>query len=55
MGAADRRRPGAGPGFQGYRLEPPIPGIQEDWLAVLKFDSSAHLQAWLDGPERASC
>ncbi len=40
-------------GFQGYRLEPPIPGIQEDWLAVLKFDSSAHLQAWLDGPERA--
>lgn len=42
------------PGFQGYRLEPPIPGIQEDWLAVVKFDSDAHLQSWLDGAERAA-
>ena len=23
------------PGFQGYRFEPPIPGVQEDWLAIL--------------------
>jgi uncharacterized protein len=41
------------PGFQGYRLEPPIPGIQEDWLAVVKFDSNENLQLWLASAERA--
>ena len=41
------------PGFQGYRLEPPIPGVQEDWLAVVKFDGNASLQSWLGSAERA--
>ena len=41
------------PGFQGYRLEPPIPGVQEDWLGVVKFDGNESLQAWLASPERA--
>ena len=40
------------PGFQGYRFEPPVPGVQDDWLAILRFDSEAHLQAWLDSPTR---
>jgi antibiotic biosynthesis monooxygenase (ABM) superfamily enzyme len=40
------------PGFQGYRFEPPIPGVQEDWLAIVRFDTEANLQAWLDSPER---
>ncbi len=40
------------PGFQGYRFEPPIPGVQDDWLAILRFDSERNLQAWLDSPER---
>jgi antibiotic biosynthesis monooxygenase (ABM) superfamily enzyme len=40
------------PGFQGYRFEPPIPGVQEVWLSILRFDSDAHLQAWLASPER---
>src|ERR1700674_5795050 len=40
------------PGFQGYRFEPPVPGVQNDWLAILRFDSEANLQAWLDSPER---
>jgi antibiotic biosynthesis monooxygenase (ABM) superfamily enzyme len=40
------------PGFQGYRFEPPIPGVQEDWLAILRFDTEKNLQAWLDSPER---
>jgi hypothetical protein len=40
------------PGFQGYRFEPPIPGVQDDWLAIVRFDSEANLQAWLDSPER---
>ena len=41
------------PGFQGYRLEPPIPGVQEDWLAVVKFDGNESLQSWLGSAERA--
>jgi uncharacterized protein len=40
------------PGFQGYRFEPPIPGVQDDWLAILRFDNEIHLQAWLDSPVR---
>ena len=40
------------PGFQGYRFEPPIPGVQNDWLAILRFDTEVNLQAWLDSPER---
>lgn len=40
------------PGFQGYRFEPPLPGVQDDWLAIVRFDSEANLQAWLDSPER---
>ncbi len=39
-------------GFRGYRFEPPIPGVQEDWLTVLRFDTDRDLQAWLDSPER---
>lgn len=41
------------PGFQGYRFEPPVSGLQEDWLAILRFDSEANLQGWLASPERA--
>jgi antibiotic biosynthesis monooxygenase (ABM) superfamily enzyme len=40
------------PGFQGYRFEPPVPGIQDDWLAIVRFDTEPNLQAWLDSPER---
>lgn len=39
-------------GFQGYRLEPPVPGVQDDWLAIIRFDSEANLQSWLNSPER---
>jgi antibiotic biosynthesis monooxygenase (ABM) superfamily enzyme len=39
-------------GFQGYRFEPPIPGVQDDWVAILRFDTEANLQGWLDSPER---
>jgi antibiotic biosynthesis monooxygenase (ABM) superfamily enzyme len=42
----------AAAGLQGYRFEPPIPGVQEDWLAILRFDTEANLQAWLDSPAR---
>ena len=40
------------PGFQGHRLNPPIPGVQDDWVTILTFDTEAHLDAWLNSPER---
>ena len=40
------------PGFQGYRFEPPIPGVQDHWLSIVRFNTEANLQAWLDSPER---
>jgi antibiotic biosynthesis monooxygenase (ABM) superfamily enzyme len=39
-------------GLQGYRFEPPVPGVQEDFVAILRFDSEANLQAWMDSPVR---
>lgn len=40
------------PGLQGYRFEPAIPGVQDDCVAILRFDTEQNLQAWLDSPER---
>ena len=40
------------PGLQGYRFEPPVPGVQEDYVAILRFDTQTNLQAWLDSPAR---
>ena len=40
------------PGLQSYRFEPPVPGVQDDFVAILRFDSEANLQAWLDSPVR---
>jgi antibiotic biosynthesis monooxygenase (ABM) superfamily enzyme len=40
------------PGFLGHKLEPPIPGVQNDWVSVLTFDNEAHLNAWMNSPER---
>jgi antibiotic biosynthesis monooxygenase (ABM) superfamily enzyme len=42
------------PGFQGYRLQPPIAGVQDDWLAIVRFDTEQNLQGWLDSPVRKS-
>lgn len=40
------------PGFQGYKFIPPVPGVQDDWVAILRFDSEANLARWLNSPER---
>ncbi len=40
------------PGLQGYRFEPAVPGVQEDFVAIIRFDSQAKLDAWLASPER---
>ena len=42
----------AATGLVGYRFEPPIPGVQADWLTIMRFDTQEHLQAWLDSPVR---
>ena len=39
-------------GLQGYRFEPAVPGVQEDYVAILRFDCEANLRAWLDSAER---
>ena len=31
-----------------------MPGVQEDFVAILRFDSEANLQAWLDSPRAAA-
>jgi antibiotic biosynthesis monooxygenase (ABM) superfamily enzyme len=41
-------------GFQGYRFDPPIPGVQDNWLAIVRFDSDANMQAWMSSPERSA-
>ncbi len=40
------------PGLLGYRFEPALPGIQEDHVSFLRFDSDTNLQAWLNSSER---
>ena len=39
-------------GLQGYRFEPAVPGVQEDFVAILRFDNEANLQAWIESPQR---
>jgi len=42
------------PGFVGHKLNPPVPGLQENWVIVVSFDTEENLQGWLDSPERAA-
>lgn len=34
-------------GFGGTEVLRPVPGVQEDWVVVYRFDDSEHLSAWL--------
>jgi antibiotic biosynthesis monooxygenase (ABM) superfamily enzyme len=40
------------PGYRGLQLQPPIPGLQDDWVSLLRFDTSEHLNAWLESDAR---
>lgn len=40
------------PGFLGTEVIPPVAGLQEDWVAIFRFDSNGSLQRWLNHPER---
>jgi antibiotic biosynthesis monooxygenase (ABM) superfamily enzyme len=42
------------PGFVGHKLTKPIPGIQENWVIVVQFDTDENLTRWLDSPVRAA-
>ena len=39
-------------GYQGLQLQPPIPGLQDHWVSLLRFDTSSHLNAWLESNAR---
>ena len=40
------------PGYQGLQLQAPIPGLQDDWVSLLRFDTTEHLNAWLESDAR---
>lgn len=40
------------PGFQGYRIEPPLAGVQDSWLAIVRFDSDTSLDQWMKSTAR---
>ena len=40
------------PGFLGNEVLPPVPGLQEEWMVVVRFDSAKHLQDWLESEPR---
>lgn len=40
------------PGFEAMEVVPPVPGIQDDYVVVFRFDSSPHLDAWLRSDSR---
>ncbi|WP_328808634.1 antibiotic biosynthesis monooxygenase [Nonomuraea montanisoli] len=40
------------PGFLGVETFEPVPGIQEHWVVLLRYDSREHLDGWMDSAER---
>jgi antibiotic biosynthesis monooxygenase (ABM) superfamily enzyme len=40
------------PGYQGTKVTPPIPGIQDDWVTIVRFDNHDHLNSWLQSMQR---
>lgn len=41
------------PGFLGAELFDPVPGVQDAWTIMYEFDSTTHLEAWMNSPRRA--
>jgi antibiotic biosynthesis monooxygenase (ABM) superfamily enzyme len=39
-------------GFRGAELFRPVPGVQDEWTALYRFDTDEHLNAWLESPQR---
>jgi uncharacterized protein len=40
------------PGFMGNEVFPPLPGLQDEWVVVVRFDSTEHLRGWLESDVR---
>ena len=34
------------PGFEGVEVFPPVKGVQDEWVVVVRFDSPEHLEQW---------
>ena len=41
------------PGYRGTYIQPPSSDEAGNWTTMLRYDTSAHLEAWLAAPERA--
>lgn len=41
------------PGYRGVSVQPPIDGVTDDWVSLLRFDSGENLCAWLESPQCA--
>ena len=42
------------PGYERTVVFPPNPGVHEEWIISVHFDTSANLDRWLESPERAA-
>ncbi len=40
------------PGFRGSELFPPVPGVQDEWTAMFRYDTEEHLNDWLRSSQR---
>lgn len=40
------------PGFMGSELFKPVPGVQDRWVTLFRFDTPEHLGAWLESDTR---
>jgi antibiotic biosynthesis monooxygenase (ABM) superfamily enzyme len=40
------------PGYRGSELLRPVPGISEEWTALVRFENQEAMQAWIDAPVR---
>lgn len=36
------------PGYRGVEVQPPIPGVTEEWVTLLRFDTADNLRNWLE-------
>jgi hypothetical protein len=40
------------PGFVGTEILDPVPGLQEEWVAIFRLESNHAMKRWLESPER---
>ena len=52
LGAAHRDGPGTVTRLPRLPVRAADSGVQDDWLAIPRFDTESNLQTWLDSPER---